>query len=163
VIVATVGTQLPFFRLIKALDAIARENSFEIVAQTFENCPDAEAIDQRPFLSPDEFESLASRADLIVGHAGIGTIISAERLGKPLVLFPRRASLGEHRNEHQLATVKAMSQRKGIHIAWDEAQLGQLLTGSPLSPLVPSEAPSKGQLLSAIADFISGAEPAAQG
>lgn len=155
-ILATVGTQLPFFRFIKALDQIARNHDLDIVAQTCKNYDDAERIKQQPFLSPETFETMARQADLIVGHAGIGTILSAERLNKPLVLFPRIASLGEHRNEHQLATAKAMSARQGIYVAWNEEELRQHLTNGSLVPMTRHEAPTKAMLISEIASFIKG-------
>ena len=42
----------------------------------------------------------------IVAHAGMGTILTALEIGKPLLVMPRRAALGEHRNDHQLATAR---------------------------------------------------------
>ena len=44
-------------------------------------------------------------AAAIVAHAGMGTILTALETGKRLLVMPRRAALGEHRNDHQLATV----------------------------------------------------------
>lgn len=153
-ILATVGTQLPFPRLLSALDRIAGEHGLEIVAQTCGNLARAGSIDQRPFLAPAEFDTLAARASVIVGHAGIGTIISAHRLSRPLILFPRRCEFGEHRNDHQLATARAVASREGIQVAWDEVELEALLTGPALPPLSYGSSPSRPALVSAIRDFI---------
>jgi hypothetical protein len=37
--------------------------------------------------------------------------------------MPRKASLSEHRNEHQLATAKRLGTRPGITVAWDAEEL----------------------------------------
>jgi UDP-N-acetylglucosamine transferase subunit ALG13 len=52
------------------------------------------------------FRVNASEADLLIAHAGIGFILTAMELQKLIVLFPRKASLGEHRNENQFPNVK---------------------------------------------------------
>lgn len=158
VILATVGTQLPFPRLLKALDRIAATHRLHVVAQCCEVVPGL-AIEQRPFIGPSEFDELARSARMIVGHAGIGTIIGADRVSRPLVLFPRKASLGEHRNEHQLATARSMERREGIHVAWDEDQLETLVSGPALAPLRRGESPTRAGLVGAIAAFIAEAAP----
>ena len=102
------GTQLPFDRLIKMLDEIAPELNEEIVAQVNGSNYLPRYVNTIDILPPDEFDSIFSRARLIVAHAGIGTIISAMQNQKPIIIFPRIAALGEHRNEHQLATAAKM-------------------------------------------------------
>jgi UDP-N-acetylglucosamine transferase subunit ALG13 len=66
-------------------------------------------------------------ATIVVGHAGIGTMLNARLLRKPVVLFPRRAKLGEHRNDHQLATAAALAGRPGIGIARNDNDLRDFL------------------------------------
>ena len=63
-------------------------------------------IEAARFLPPAECRERMLAADAIVAHAGMGTILSALELGKPLVIMPRLAAFGEHRNDHQLATAK---------------------------------------------------------
>jgi len=53
----------------------------------------------------------------------VGSILTARDLRKPIVVLPRRAHLGEHRNDHQWATVKHLSQDVGIVVAEDEDAL----------------------------------------
>jgi UDP-N-acetylglucosamine transferase subunit ALG13 len=124
-----------------------------VVAQTCVNLARARTIEQHPFLAPGEFDRLAASAEVIVGHAGIGTIISADRLQRPFVLFPRRAALGEHRNDHQLATARGVMARDGFHVAFDEAELESLLTGPPLLSLRRRESPTRPTLVAAVRDF----------
>ena len=115
-IFATVGTQLPFPRLIEALDRIAAESGAEIIAQTGPFDGAAPHLTCHGGLSPQEFEAHFTVARVVVAHAGIGTILSAKRYGKPLVLLPRRHALGEHRNDHQQATAKQVETLPGVYV-----------------------------------------------
>ncbi|WP_353475841.1 glycosyltransferase (plasmid) [Salipiger sp. H15] len=127
-IFATVGTQLPFPRLIDALDRIAPRLGEPVIAQVGEAASgDWKHLDPRRALSPREFNAIFTAARIVVSHAGIGSILSARRFGKPLVLFPRRFDLGEHRTDHQMATVQHVKSLRGIHVAFDAAELEGLL------------------------------------
>jgi UDP-N-acetylglucosamine transferase subunit ALG13 len=154
VIFATVGTQLPFPRLLAALDRIARAHSLNIVAQTCEPDGHYPHLTASAHIDPSVFESNARAADRLVSHAGIGTILTARRTAKPLILFPRRASMGEHRNEHQLATVHSVANRRGIYIALDEAELESLLLRSELVPLRSEDSAARAALISRLKGFI---------
>lgn len=155
-IFATVGTQLPFPRLINALDRLASELGEEIIAQIG---PRQDGIwshlELRDQLTPFEFEALFTSARVVVAHAGIGTILSAKKWGKPLVILPRRHALGEHRNDHQLATAKELQKLAGIHVAWDVADLAPLLQTPNLEPATEMQSPSHAALIKRLKDFIS--------
>lgn len=129
-IFATTGTQLAFPRLMAALNALAPELGEPIVAQAGPEPGAAEAyrgLDVRTHLSPEEYERTVAQARVLVAHAGIGTILTARQHNKPLILVPRRHDLGEHRNDHQIATARQVADLEGIHIAWEIADLGPLL------------------------------------
>jgi UDP-N-acetylglucosamine transferase subunit ALG13 len=66
-------------------------------------------------------------ADAIVAHAGIGTILTALELGKPVLVMPRRAKFGEHRNDHQLATARRFAELGRVSVAFDETELSARL------------------------------------
>lgn len=126
-ILLTVGTQLPFDRLVRAVDAWCGESGRrDVVGQI----GDVGLRGYRPanfawspFVAPRVLDDLMKRADLIIAHAGMGSIISALRYAKPIVVMPRRAAFGEHRNDHQSATVARFSNRAGIYVANEESQL----------------------------------------
>lgn len=155
-IFATVGTQLPFPRLLAALDRIAGTHGLELVAQTCEPGGNYRHLQASAHLDPVTFEGNARAADRVVGHAGIGTILTARRVEKPLILFPRRAALGEHRNEHQLATVNSLAHRTGIYVALDEAELETLMLRTDLAPLRGQESQSRAALIERLKAFIAG-------
>ena len=125
VIFVTVGTQLAFDRLLDAMDALAEGLDEPVIAQTIATGAGRRwpHMEVRRQLDPAAFETLFAEARLVVGHAGIGTVLTAKRLRRPLIIVPRRHGLGEHRNDHQLATARHLAGRKGLYVAWDIAEI----------------------------------------
>jgi UDP-N-acetylglucosamine transferase subunit ALG13 len=124
VIFATVGTQLPFDRLVGAVDRWAATRAgLAVFAQVGPSALRPAAIAWERFVSPAECRERMRAADAIVAHAGMGTILTALELGTPIVVMPRAAALGEHRNDHQLATARRFAEQGSIAVAFDEAQL----------------------------------------
>ena len=123
-IFVTVGTQLPFDRLVKTVDGWAAENDGEeVFAQVGESGIEPGNIESAQFLGPDDCREQIEKADVVVAHAGMGTIISALEMAKPVIVFPRRAELGEHRNDHQLATAEKLGARGMVKVAYTENDL----------------------------------------
>lgn len=124
----TIGTQEPFDRLIRCMDRLLGElEGVEAVAQVSHTEYPISNMKSFSFLAPQDFHEQFSKAELIVSHAGMGTIISAMKLEKPIIIFPRLASLGEHRNEHQLATARVLEKLEYLHVAYDEDALRRLV------------------------------------
>lgn len=123
-IFVTVGHQMPFDRLIRAVDDWAEHAGREDVFAQIGNGK------YRPVnfsfvntLAPAEFMRRMREASGIVAHAGTGTIIAALELGKPLLVMPRRAALGETRNDHQVPTAQRFAEAGCVLVAQDEDQL----------------------------------------
>lgn len=148
------GTQLPFDRLIRMLDEIAPQLDEEIVAQVNGSGYLPRHINTIDMLPPDEFDRLFSSARLIVAHAGIGTIITAMQQQKPVIIFPRIAALGEHRNEHQLATAEKMKEAGWVYVANTKEELSELLQTPDLHPLCTIGGSASESLVESITDFI---------
>lgn len=165
-ILATVGTQLAFPRLILALAELAPRIDEEIIAQTGTDRTDGLAdlppnLSLRKTMAPAEFDAAFQKARVVVGHAGIGTILSARRMGKPLVILPRRHALGEHRNDHQIATARQVEKLPGIHVAWEAGDLAPLLLRGQLELPVPASGQTPGQtaLIARLRGFVEEAAP----
>jgi UDP-N-acetylglucosamine transferase subunit ALG13 len=132
VIFAIAGTQLPFPRLMNALDGMADHLDRRIMAQTADPAFSSSRMQTQAFLGGAEFNAAFARSRTIVAHAGIGVIMGAAELGKPIIIMPRRADLGEHRNDHQIATARRFASVPGITVVLDADELEQaLLTGNP--------------------------------
>ena len=134
VIFATTGTQLPFPRLIAALDALAPSLDEPVIAQIGPDPTAYPHLETHATLTPGRFDALFAEARIVVAHAGIGTILSARRHGRPLILVPRRFDHGEHRNDHQLATARELEQRAGLSVAWQVKDLAAILHGPTPEP-----------------------------
>lgn len=156
-IFVTVGVQLPFDRLIRTVDDWAgRCGRRDVVAQVGSSSYIPKHIEARPRLPPDEFRNFVEKADVVIAHAGMGSIITALELGKAIIVLPRRAALGEHRNDHQLATARHMGSHGSISVAENEDALVSMLDRLDFAQAegvrIASEA---GQdLIAAIGDFI---------
>jgi UDP-N-acetylglucosamine transferase subunit ALG13 len=123
-IFVTVGTQGQFDRLIRTVDEWAGLRArTDVFAQTGPSSYRTQHIRAEPFIDPAEFRKRVESASLVVAHAGMGSIISALELGKQIVVMPRRASLGEHRNDHQVASAKRFCQQGRIIVALNEKEL----------------------------------------
>jgi UDP-N-acetylglucosamine transferase subunit ALG13 len=128
VIFVTVGTQLAFDRMIEAVDGwAASAGQHEVFAQIGPGAYTPRHIAYEDFISPAACRERMLAADAIVAHAGMGTILSALELGKPLLVMPRLAALGEHRNDHQLATAKRFAEMGRVAVAENAAELARKL------------------------------------
>lgn len=123
-IFVTVGSQLPFDRLIVAIDEWAALNrDIEVVVQCGKSTFVSKYCQVKNYINPREWMQLVTDADLIIAHAGMGTILNCIDLNKPLVIMPREFKLGEIRNDHQIATVSYFKDTPGIYIANDKDSL----------------------------------------
>jgi len=128
VILVTVGTQLPFDRLVEPVARWARARGVtDVYFQHGGTVVDLNGFQSAAFLSPEEAAKLLDQADVVVAHVGMGTILGCLERGKPIVLLPRKASLGETRNEHQTASARSLEGREGVFIAWEANELDDIL------------------------------------
>lgn len=129
-IFVTVGTQLPFDRLIIALDEYFEGSASNVYAQIGGGDFKPKNISFSDFLSPVEADELFRKSSLIISHAGMGSILTALKYRKPIFVLPRKASLGEHRNEHQTATANWVKSLNGVTVAENENDLIKLISNS---------------------------------
>jgi UDP-N-acetylglucosamine transferase subunit ALG13 len=127
-IFVTVGAQMPFDRLVKAVDQWAGERERnDVFAQIGSTDYQPANIQWTAFLGTEEFKQRYEAASVIVAHAGTGSIITALQLGKPILIMPRRANLRETRNDHQIATSEQFRRFDSVVVALDEIELSGCL------------------------------------
>ncbi|MFZ7094158.1 glycosyltransferase [Primorskyibacter sp. 2E233] len=156
----TVGTQLAFPRLTEAMNRYAETTDEPIIAQVGTETTPLPNLTVRRMMDPLEFDETFARARVVVAHAGIGTILSAKRYRRPLIVVPRQHALEEHRNDHQLATARALVDVPGVHVAWETDELNALLQTPDLAAARMAMGPKHGALIDGLARFIQGARPA---
>lgn len=123
-IFVSVGTQLPFDRMIKIIDEWTKQNpSVDVIGQisTGEYIPKNFKFER--YFQAERFIELFLSADIVVSHAGMGNIITALENSKPIIIFPRRFELGEHRNNHQVSTVEKFKNKENVFIAENQDDL----------------------------------------
>ena len=129
-ILVTVGTALqPFDRLLQYTDDAIAALTLPVTGICQHSCSlvRPRGLLCKETLSRAEFDTEIANADVVICHAGVGTLWSSLREGhKPLVV-PRLGSLGEHVNDHQLEIVEALRNEGRIEFIADAAQLREAL------------------------------------
>ncbi len=156
-ILLTVGTQLPFDRLVELVDGWARKHpEVEILAQIASGTYIPKHMEYADYLREERYAEVFAETDVVLAHAGMGSIVSSLIASKPVIVYPRKASLGEHRNEHQLATCRKLSHLKGCYVAYEPEELYAILDelssleGGSIAPYANDD------LIKTIDNFISG-------
>ncbi len=119
----TIGTVFPFDRLIKTMDDYAETTGTTCLAQIGKGDYRPRHMEWKESLGGSDFKTAVADAQLIVSHAGMGSVITAMQVGTPIVMLPRRFEAGEHTTDHQMATARWLQDKPGVFIAWDEADL----------------------------------------
>jgi UDP-N-acetylglucosamine transferase subunit ALG13 len=76
-----------------------------------------------PFMNMDDFSDQLVSSDLLILHAGAGSLIHALQAGKVPVVMPRRAVHGEHIDDHQLELSLALEREQRIILVHEPARL----------------------------------------
>ena len=163
----TVGTHQPFDRLVRAVDAwCAASEHHDVFGQITKPAADGYAprhFDWVDTLSPADYKNRFGTADLIVAHAGMGSIITALTLAKPILILPRRAHLGETRNDHQVPTAERFGSRPNVFVANTEDDVAPTLDRLMESGLTAAPQSvgnfAEERLVETVRSFIFGREP----
>lgn len=136
---ATVGATLQFPRLENAIIALkcAGKIPERVVmqvgrnAQTHEPVNGLEVVESIPF---DELQELLAKADLVVCHAGTGSILTALANNCAVVAMPRSIRHGDHYDNHQEQIAGVFADRGLIQTASDSQSLLEALTRARTAP-----------------------------
>lgn len=127
-IFATCGSSpAPFSRMMEALSALPSD---ELHAQHGPAAPPrcAAAYDFLPF---NRMVELIERADMVVSHAGVGSIICALRAGHVPIVFPRLRRYGETVDDHQAELAEALQRRGNVVVVWTAEELVEAVRSMP--------------------------------
>jgi UDP-N-acetylglucosamine transferase subunit ALG13 len=149
--------------MLRALDDWARLHpEVCVIAQVGADEGDYPHLETVGHVSQAEYDSYVGAAALIVSHAGMGTILTAAEVGKPVVVVPRLAAFGEHRNDHQVDTAAEMAALSVVHVVEDAARLGETIDGIVAAGAASAEAVqpvASRELIAALQDFIWAGPP----
>ena len=112
-ILVLLGTQNnSFIRLLEAIQKNIDNKVItdEVIVQAgftkFES-KDMKVLD---LIDKEELSKLQDRADLIITHGGVCSIISSLKKGKKVIVVPRLKKYGEHVNNHQIQIARRFEQ-----------------------------------------------------
>ncbi|MBI4177311.1 MAG: beta-1,4-galactosyltransferase [Candidatus Aenigmarchaeota archaeon] len=104
-IFVTVGTHKdPFDRLVRKVDELVGNGLIKdkVVMQIGNATHEPKNCEFYRFVNSEKFDELYRTADVIICHAGAGSIINALKNNKHLVIVPRLKKFHEHTDDHQL-------------------------------------------------------------
>jgi UDP-N-acetylglucosamine transferase subunit ALG13 len=129
VIFATVGsTQIPFERFVRALESLPGE---QLLVQYGPVDPPPDAARANAFMQfPEMIESMEA-ADVVVCHAGAGSILCALRAGHTPVVVPRLKRYQETVDDHQVEFSRALAAEGKVIAVEDLDQLGAAVASVP--------------------------------
>ena len=151
---ASVGTHpQPFDRLLKEIDKFAAgAKNFSFFAQTGNSSYEPKNFRFKKFLNDEEYSRSISEADIIISHAGAGTIISSMLQKKKLIVVPRLLRYGEHTNDHQIDLAEALAGEGKVIAVMEISGLGEAIANS--AKFRPNIASNKRGLINAVSEFI---------
>ena len=104
-------------------------------------------------IEQDKFNILMEQADTIITHGGVGSIVTAVKLGKKVIAVPRLKQYGEHVNDHQIQIVETFSNQGFIKGIKDVSELKETLR--EIDTFIPNKLESNTEhIINIIEDFI---------
>lgn len=139
-IFVTLGTQdKPFTRLLEALEKEIEKGNIkdEVIVQAGSTKYKSKKMRLFDLISQETFSDYMQKADIIITHGGVGSIVTALNFEKKVIAAPRLAQFGEHVNDHQLQIIKCFEQKNYILPLYDFEKLNEVIEKS--KTFIPSK------------------------
>jgi UDP-N-acetylglucosamine transferase subunit ALG13 len=128
-IFVTVGASpFPFDRMLRGVGELPGERLFVQHGPAEPPAGVARSVD---FLSFAELIEAVATADVVVSHAGAGSVICALKAGHTPVLVPRLQKYGETVDDHQLELARALEADGRALVAWDSDGIAEAVAAVP--------------------------------
>lgn len=166
VIFVSVGSMLPFERLIRAVDLWACDNPDQpIYAQIGDTEYEPRHAPFTRMMPMTEYRDRLRTCDLFVAHVGMGSILQALEMRKPMLLLPRLHALGEHTTDHQVHTAARFRGLKGLTTVDDVPALHVQMTALLRAPPETGDAitnTASAELLDNVTSFLASVRRASE-
>lgn len=99
------GTQdKPFNRLLKAIEKLVEDGKIKenVIVQAGSTKLKNKKIIVYDLISQEMFDKMIKEASLIITHAGVGSILTALKENKKVIVAAREKKYNEHTNNHQI-------------------------------------------------------------
>ena len=123
-ILVLLGTQNnSFHRLLEKIDELIGKEVIKekVVVQAGHTKYESKNMKIFSLIPQEELEKYQEKADLIITHGGVGSIVSSIKLGKKVIAIPRLHQYQEHVNDHQKQIVESFS-KKGYIIGISDVE-----------------------------------------
>jgi UDP-N-acetylglucosamine transferase subunit ALG13 len=149
-IFVTVGaSQYPFDRLLKEVDKIALKiKDYKIIAQIGPTKYEPQHYKFKPFYTVDEMNRLYEESEIVICHAGTGSIISALTYGCKTILVPRCKEYKEIVDTHQIQIMHEFENKMYILATYkiEELQSNLLKINNTKFEFFKSESKSRNEI-----------------
>lgn len=156
ILVCVGASEYPFNRLIRMLDQLCEKgvlNGKEIIAQVGNATYSPKHYTFFPLIAREEFQKYLAQADLIITHAGTGSVIPPLKLDKKVIIVPRKSKYKEHIDDHQQELVDVFVTKGFAMTADTEEELQSCIEN--LDNFIPRKFVSNNKVLcNMILDFI---------
>ncbi len=108
-IFVTLGTQdKPFSRLLEQIEQEIKKGNIKEQVIVQGGCTKFDTKNMTIFdqIEHEKFIEYIKQSDLIITHAGVGSIIDGLKFNKKIIAVPRLAKYGEAANDHQIQLVE---------------------------------------------------------
>lgn len=155
-ILVLLGTQNnSFHRLLEEIQKNIDNGNIkeEVVVQKGYTKFESENMTMYTQLPVDELKKLIDKADLVITHGGVGSIITAIEKNKKVIAVPRLKEYKEHVNDHQLDIIKSFDDAGYIIGLNSVEKLGEAL--KKVKDFEPKQyVKNTGSILKIVEDFI---------
>ena len=155
-ILVMLGTQNnSFHRLLEEIDDLINKGIIndEVVVQAGHTKYKSKNMKIFSLIPLEELEELIEKADLIITHGGVGSIISSLKKGKKVIAVPRLHEYQEHVNNHQKEIVETFDKKGYIIGIQDVKELNEAIEKS--KDFIPEKyLSSNKKMLNIIENFI---------
>jgi len=118
-IFATVGVSPhPFDRFVREMDRVAGKISEKVIIQTGSSNVKVKKCESVKYLLFDEFIQHIKNSRVVVGHCGAGTVLSAIKFKKPIVVVPRKREYNEIFDDNQIDFARGL-EKIGFKVVYD--------------------------------------------
>lgn len=141
------GTQKQdFSRLINEVAILA--DDYDIIVQGGHNNYQSDKMTLLNFISPKKLQQLYEQAEVVITHAGAGSMIQSLKNQKKTLAVPRLSKYGEHVNDHQLELSKKLEELGYLLVYNDGDNFKDIF--EKIKHFTPKPYELKGQILSLI-------------
>lgn len=113
-ILVLLGTQdNSFHRLLDKIQELINEKVIteKVIVQAGRTNYESKDMEIYSLMPEEKLREIMDKADLVITHGGVGSIVMALKMEKKVIAVPRLSTFGEHINDHQIQIVDSFDKQ----------------------------------------------------